>query len=126
MERENRVIRLEDDQDHYKQYDNASNAQQALARSSFMRHSEMLAESIQAQFTDVVKRRDRGVKQAGFYVLFGALMPSVLIELGFLSNPLEEKFLSTIDGQASMANAIFRAVQDFKFGYERSLRAASE
>ena len=126
MERENRVIRLEEDQDHYKQYENAANAQQALARSSFMRHGEVLAESIQAQFTAVVKRRDRGVKQAGFYVLFGALMPSVLIELGFLSNPQEEKFLSTTDGQASMANAIFRAVQDFKFEYERSVRVASE
>ena len=126
MERENRVVQMEEDTGHYSQYDNASTVQKALAQSSFMRNSEMLAEAIQRQFTDVVGRRDRGVKQAGFYVLFGASMPSVLIELGFLSNPSEEKFLSASDGQTSMANAIFRAVQNFKIEYEKSLQLANE
>ncbi len=125
MERENEVIKLESDQNQYIKFDNATLAQQALAQSSFMRHSEMLADAMQKQFTDAVGRKDRGVKQAGFYVLFGASMPAVLIELGFLTNPFEEKFLSSKDGQTSMANAIFRAVLNFKQDYEKSLQVAS-
>lgn len=125
MERENEVINLESDQSRYSKFDNAALAQQALAQSSFMRQSEMLADAIQKQFTDAVGRKDRGVKQAGFYVLFGASMPAVLIELGFLTNPYEEKFLSSKDGQTSMANAIFRAVLNFKKNYEKSLQVAS-
>ena len=87
MERENEVIKLESDNDQYRKFTQASLAQQALAQSSFMRHSERLAEAIQKQFREGAIRRDRGVKQAGFYVLFGASMPAVLIELGFLTNP---------------------------------------
>ncbi|GMQ80734.1 MAG: hypothetical protein BMS9Abin05_0162 [Rhodothermia bacterium] len=126
MERENEVIKLESDSDQYRKYTQASLARQALAQSSFMRHSERLAEVVQKHFRDGAIRRDRGVKQAGFYVLFGASMPAVLIELGFLTNPYEERFLASADGQTSMANAIFRAVETFKLEYEKSLQIASQ
>ena len=55
---------------------------------------------IQRQFTNRVGRVDRGVKQAGFYVLWNASMPSVLVELGFVTNPTEAAFLQTEDGSA--------------------------
>ena len=126
MERENEVVKLESDGDQYQKLTQASLAQQALAQSSFMRHSEMLAEAIQRQFREGAIRRDRGVKQAGFYVLFGASMPAVLIELGFLTNPYEEKFLASDAGQTTMANAIFRAVESFKLEYEKTLQIASQ
>jgi len=126
MERENEVIKLEPDRDQYRQFTQASLAQQALAQSSFLRHSESLAEAIQKQFRDGAIRRDRGVKQAGFYVLFGASMPAVLIELGFLTNPYEETFLASRSGQTTMANAIFRAVETFKLEYEKTLQIASQ
>jgi N-acetylmuramoyl-L-alanine amidase len=126
MNRENKVVQLEKDRNFYDQYDNAGSVQKALARSAFMKNSQYLADAVQRQFTDVVGRKNRGVKQAGFYVLFGASMPSVLIELGFLSNPREEAFLSSFEGQSSMASAIFRAVQDYKLEYEKSLRVAAE
>ena len=47
---------------------------------------------IQSQFRDRVGRKDRGVRQAGYYVISFTTMPSVLVELGFLTNPDEEDF----------------------------------
>ena len=77
-----------------------------------------LSSKVQQQFTDRVGRKDRGVKQAGFWVLYKTTMPGILIELGFLSNPQEEKFLMSESGQDYMASAIFRAFRDFKKEFE--------
>jgi N-acetylmuramoyl-L-alanine amidase len=73
-----------------------------------------MASLVQNQFKERVGRRDRGVKQAGFLVLRKAAMPSVLIELGFLTNGAEEKFIASEKGQTYMASAIFRAVRSYK------------
>jgi N-acetylmuramoyl-L-alanine amidase len=69
---------------------------------------------IQDQFRDRVGRKDRGVKQAGFVVLWRTTMPSVLVELGFLSNAEEEKYLISDKGQDYLASAIYRAFRDYK------------
>ncbi|MCU4155715.1 N-acetylmuramoyl-L-alanine amidase [Carboxylicivirga sp. A043] len=76
--------------------------------------SIQMASLVQGQFKERVGRRDRGVKQAGFLVLRKASMPSVLVELGFLTNGTEEKFIASEKGQTYMASAIFRAVRDYK------------
>ncbi|MCG8580937.1 MAG: N-acetylmuramoyl-L-alanine amidase [Bacteroidales bacterium] len=76
--------------------------------------SIQMASLVQNQFKQRVGRRDRGVKQAGFLVLRKATMPSVLVELGFLTNSSEEKFIASEKGQTYMASAIFRAVRDYK------------
>ncbi|MCB2220045.1 MAG: N-acetylmuramoyl-L-alanine amidase [Bacteroidetes bacterium] len=77
-----------------------------------------LSSHIQDQFRERVGRKDRGVKQAGFWVLYKTTMPGILIELGFLSHPEEEKFLMTEEGQVYMASAIYRAFRDYKNDYE--------
>lgn len=71
-----------------------------------------LASRIQKQVKSL-GRRNRGVKQAGFWVLYKTTVPSLLIETGFLSNKKEELFLSSKEGQIKMANGIFRAFQEY-------------
>jgi len=76
--------------------------------------SLLLSAFIQKQFKERVGRVDRGVKQAGFLVISYTTMPSVLVELGFLTNPAEEDFLQTAQGQEYMASAIFRGFKEYK------------
>jgi N-acetylmuramoyl-L-alanine amidase len=80
-------------------------------------------------FADLVQRymtatgvRNRGVKQAGFLVLVGAAMPNVLIETGYVSNRNEEKFLKSDAGQQKIADAIYRAIKQYREEYQKLLR----
>jgi N-acetylmuramoyl-L-alanine amidase len=84
-----------------------------------LEESNLLAAYIQDQFKNRVGRRDRGVHQAGFLVLWRTAMPGVLVELGFISNPTEEKFLMSDEGQSFMASAIYRAFKQYKLEYEK-------
>jgi N-acetylmuramoyl-L-alanine amidase len=86
----------------------------SLNQQTHVENSMNLAKKIENQFKNRVKRQSRGVKQAGFVVLSESTMPSVLVELGFLSNPEEEKFLKDALGQLYMASAIFRALREYK------------
>jgi len=91
-----------------------------LMNAGNMSTSQRFAEKIEYQFRERARRNSRGVKQAGFQVLYEASMPGVLIELGFISNPDEARFLSTEYGQAIVASAIYRSIRDFKLNYDRS------
>ncbi len=82
-----------------------------------------LAEKIQKQFKERVGRKDRSVHQAGFLVLAGTYMPSVLVELGYLTNPNEEKFLLSEKGQVYLASAIYRAFKEYKREFEKENNA---
>ena len=73
---------------------------------------------VQKQFTNRVGRRDRGVKQAGYVVISYTMMPSVLVELGFISNNAEEDFLNSEKGQVYMASAMYRAFKEYKTAME--------
>ena len=86
----------------------------SLLQHTYLEQSLNFADKIQCQFRDRVNRFDRGVKQAGFLVLWKTTMPSVLVELGFMSNPEEEKFLATGQGQDYLASALFRAFREYK------------
>ena len=90
----------------------------SMFQSANIDQSISLSSKVQQQFTKRVGRKDRGVKQAGFWVLYKTTMPGILIELGFLSNPEEEKFLMSEKGQDYMASAIFRAFRDYKNEFE--------
>mgnify|MGYP000335788588 CR=1 FL=1 len=81
--------------------------------------SFLLAADIQQNFSQSLKRKNRGVKQAGFVVLHQTYMPSVLIELGFLTNKNEGKFLNSKIGQQKMAKEIARSIHK----YHRQLKA---
>jgi len=86
----------------------------ALKQSVYVNQSLELGSLIQNQFADRVGRKDRGVKQAGYYVISFTNMPSVLVELGFLTNPEEEDFLNSQNGKELMASAILRAFRTYK------------
>lgn len=85
----------------------------ALKQQIYLDRSLELADLIQTQFRERVGRTDRGVRQARYYVTAYANMPSVLVELGFLTNPLEEDFLRSEQGQDFMASALFRSFRTY-------------
>jgi len=94
----------------------------SMYQNIYLNQSLIMASLIQDQFRDRAGRHDRGVKQAGFLVLYNITMPGILVEAGFLSNPQEEKYLMSELGQAHIASAIFRAFRDYK-NYQDNLVA---
>lgn len=120
-QRENSVIELEDSQERYKEYQNASYIINAIAQSSYMKESENLANMINKSLKKWTKNPNLGVHQAGFYVLIGAAMPSVLIETGFLSNAYEERLLKTRTFRQKLAEALCESILKFKNEYEKGI-----
>ena len=86
----------------------------SLFQNAYLDKSLNFASRVEASFTANTKLPERGVKQAGFLVLYKTTMPGVLIETGFLSNPSEEAFLNSSVGQDRISYAIFSAFDDFK------------
>lgn len=125
MERENQVVELESDPDRYAEYDQSALITQVLAQSSFMSHSQMLASLIQNEFDRRPENVNRGVKQAGFYVLWSASMPAVLVELGFLTNPREAAWMRSVEGQKELADAVVRAIESFETSYAGAMGRGS-
>lgn len=122
---ENSVILLEDDyKTKYKGFD--PNSIDSYIMFEFMQDKYIdksieIASSIQNQFVKYGRRHDRGVRQAGFWVLHRSACPSVLVELGFISNPLEERFLASESGKNDMAASIYNAFVKFKRDYDKRL-----
>jgi N-acetylmuramoyl-L-alanine amidase len=116
--RENSSILLEDNyEERYEGFDPNSPESQilfSLYQSAYIENSLNLAGKIEKQFKHRVGRHSRGVKQAGFIVLYKTAMPSVLVEVGFLSNPKEERDLNDDLQQTYIASGIFRAFRDYK------------
>jgi|WetSurMetagenome_2_1015567.scaffolds.fasta_scaffold07088_3 N-acetylmuramoyl-L-alanine amidase len=116
--KENAVMLREDDYST-KKYDGfdptspESYIQFSLTQKVFHEQSTGLASKVQTEFRERVNRNDRDVKQAGFWVLYNTKMPSILIETGFITNPAEEKYLNSQEGQDYIASAIFRACRDY-------------
>ena len=81
----------------------------SLYSAAYLNNSILLADKVQKNLIGTTHLRDRGVNQAGYWVLWAVSMPSILIEMGFLTNPTEEKFLSEEKNKAAIANAIYRA-----------------
>ncbi len=121
--RENAVIQLETNYrsfyDGFDPSDPKTKIIFSLYQNSYLNQSINLASEIEKEFKNKAKRNSRGVKQAGFLVLYKTAMPSVLVETGFLTNSIEEKFLRSKDGQAYIASAIFRAFKKYKLGLEK-------
>jgi N-acetylmuramoyl-L-alanine amidase len=115
---ENSVIMLEDDYEtKYEGFD--PNSVDSYIMFEFMKdqytdRSITCADFIQKKMIQTSKRNDRGVRQAGFLVLRATTMPSVLVELGFISNKDEEKYLNNNDNQVKLATAIFNGIKEYK------------
>src|SRR6185503_1800691 len=95
-----------------------------LAQSEFQWESSRLAETVLDSMTQALKIPNRGVKQAGFYVLGGAAMPAILIEIGFVSNPKEERKLRESRYRDEIARAIVAGLGEYKRAWDRRLRQA--
>ena len=123
--KENSVIFLEDD--YINQYDgfDPSNPESViglmLMQEEYLDQSINAARYIQNGFVNKLKRKNRNVKQAGFIVLKYTYMPSVLIELGFLTNKTEGAYLNSLNGQKEMADAIAAAVINYKNDFFQNL-----
>jgi len=115
--KENEVIMLENDYStKYEGFDPKSPESYimfTLMQNIYQEQSTSLASKIQTEYKEKIKRIDRGVKQAGFLVLFMTTMPSVLTETGFITSPEEEKFLNSKQGQDFIASSIFRACREY-------------
>src|SRR5207249_2211588 len=93
-----------------------------LAQSEFQLESSRLAEVVQDSMTQALRIPNRGVKQAGFYVLGGAAMPAVLIEIGFVTNPKEERRLKDSQYRDEIARAILAGLAEYKKKYDARVR----
>ncbi|MCS6990745.1 MAG: N-acetylmuramoyl-L-alanine amidase [Chitinophagales bacterium] len=122
--RENSVITLENNyESHYEGFDpNAPETFIVLSmnQNAYMTQSIQLASLIEKEFSRL-GRHSRGVKQAGFLVLWRVTMPAVLVEVGFLSNRHEERFLASQHGQRLIASALAQAIINYKQQVENTL-----
>lgn len=90
----------------------------SLYQNAFLDQSLDLSMRIQQQFTKRIKSKDKGVKQAGFLVLYKTAMPAILIESGFLSNPKEEEYINSEKGKSNIVLSIFEAFKEYKYKVE--------
>ncbi len=120
--KENSVIFLEEDYEKNYAGFNPNSPESVMSilisQEEYLDQSIQLASLVQEKFTNTLKRKNRGVKQAGFVVLHQTVMPSVLIELGFLSYKAEGRFLNSTKGQQQFAQAIASAILEYKDALE--------
>lgn len=115
--RENAVIKLEKNyKERYKGFD--PDSPESILGLSLMQEENLdkslaLAASIQKNFRTILNRKDRGVKQQRFVVLYQTYMPSVLVELGFLTNRNEGRYLNSKNGQQKLAKALATAIKKY-------------
>src|SRR3990167_10249938 len=119
---ENAVFQYESDPQRYQKLTDENFILVSMAHSSYLKYSEKFSELLHNQFSNKFNFESRGVKQAGFYVLVGASMPSVLIETGFLSNKKDTDYLKSSKGQKNIAEAIYKSIKNFREYYEKVMQ----
>src|SRR5512140_250079 len=126
-ERENAVIEMEEGYEkRYQQLTEENFILVTMAQSAHVKSSEAFADILQRQMESRTGIPNRGVRQAGFYVLVGAAMPNVLVESAYLSNREDGRFLKSESGQQKVAESIYRAVKAYKEEYEKLLDEGKE
>lgn len=125
---ENKAILLEKDyKKHYDGFDPNSpegNIAMNMVQNAYLDHSLNLASMVSDSFKKRAKRTNRGVHSAGFMVLKTATMPSILIECGYISNPEEELFLGSEEGQNKLAESIFFAIRKYQVSVIKTMKMA--
>lgn len=124
--RENSVIELENGyKQKYSGFDPNKDESYIIfemAQKNDIVRSNRFAKNVQENLVKVAGRKDRGVHQAGFWVLWSTSMPSVLVELDFICNPESAKYMTSREGIDEMAEAIFRAVKVYEQNWRQSER----
>jgi len=122
--RENSVIALEADHSTvYQGFDPNSTESYIIFELNQNRHlasSLLFAQAAQCELTTTGARRDKGVRQAGFWVLMATGMPAVLVELDFICNPVSEKFMNSDKGKDKLAKSLANAFKAYREGYTPS------
>jgi N-acetylmuramoyl-L-alanine amidase len=98
----------------------------SLVQNAFLQQSLKFSTLVESHTHKISKIKSRGVKQAGFLVLWQTAMPSVLVEIGFLTNASDRSFLKTEEGQKTTARGIFKAIRQYKKELEKALPAKSQ
>ena len=123
--RENAVIELEKDYTTTYSGFNPNSAESYIIfemnQNKHMLQSINFASSVQEELINTAGRKNKGVRQAGFWVLWATSMPSVLIELDFICNPTQESFLSSKDGQEQLATSIYNAFHKYYTSYSKQI-----
>jgi N-acetylmuramoyl-L-alanine amidase len=120
--RENASVKFERSQDRYRGLDNDQLIVATMAQRSFVRLSELFAEAMQTEVAKATPLADRGVSQAGFFVLVGASMPNILFETAFLSNPDDAAYISSEAGQLAVARGMLQAIKRYARTYRSLLQ----
>ncbi len=118
--RENEVVKLEDGNGSYQDLTESNFILLTMATSQYMKDSELWAALTQREVSTSAGLLDRGVDQAGFYVLMGASMPAILFECGYLSNPDDAKLLSSERGRQKIAEGLSESILKLKRALETS------
>ncbi len=122
-ERENSVIELEEGyEQRYKELTEENFILVTMARSADVKASEQFADLVQQELDRNTPIRNRGVKQAGYYVLVGPSMPNILVETAYISNREDERLVRSESVQQKIAEAVFRAVRRYKSEYQKLLQ----
>lgn len=111
------ILKEEDYSDMYDGFDPSRDEDYialTLFQNAYQENSLTLASMVQDQFRERARLKDRGVWQAGFWVLYKTAMPAILVETGFISNAKDEQYLRSDEGQSYIASAIYRAVKEYK------------
>ncbi len=128
--RENSVIELEKNfEEKYSGFDPAKDESYIIfemAQKKNLSQSIKFADDVQKQLVKVAGRANRGVHQAGFWVLWATSMPSVLIEVDFICNPNSAKFIASTEGQKQLAQAIFNSVKSYSESYIKNNTAGKK
>ena len=115
---ENRVVKFEETEEAGDETagtnDNLQLILWDMTQTEFLHESSLMAEIVQEGLQTVITGNARGVKQAPFIVLIGTAMPAILVEVGFITNPKEEKLIALPEVQEAIASSIFKSINRFE------------
>ena len=121
---ENNVIILEENNNRKSHYNDVEHVEAIMLNTQILKESSMLANFIQkCMDKNIIKSKSKGVKKADFFVLRGSLMPAVLVEVGFISNPGEAKKLKQYNYQKKIANGISDGIINFIKEYNKNINS---
>lgn len=119
---ENSVIKYEENPDQYQELTDENFILVSMAHAAYMQYSEKFAALLNDSYSNKTNLRNRGVKQAGLIVLVGASMPNVLVEMGFISNTRDAKYLMSTAGQDAIALSLLESIKEYRNYYELMMK----